>query len=95
MNLVELPQELVLLLESTIVFLVTQALKALGGVFKQDITGWAAVIAAGLVSAVVALLNGVLGLIPENWGPIAATVLNLIVLLLGSMGVYGLYKRFK
>jgi len=93
MNLVELPPELVLLLETGIIFVVTQVLKALGGAVGQDITGWAAVITAGLLSAATAFLNGGLGLIPEIWGPVATTVLNLIVLLLGSMGVYGFYKR--
>lgn len=90
---VQLPDKLAGLIAVGMIYLVTEGLKALGGVFHVDISGAGSVIAAALTTAVVAFLNGWLALVPEAWAPVANQILTLIVLLLGAGGFWRLFKK--
>lgn len=90
--LVELPEKAELLIQMVIMFAVTGLLKWLGGLLGKDLSDWNAIIAGALVSAVVALINASLSAIPVEWEQAAKLILDLIVILLGGMGLYG-FKR--
>ena len=90
---VQLPDKLVGLISIGVIYLVTEGLKALGSVFKVDISGGGSVIAAALTTAVVAFLNGWLALVPAAWAPVANQILTLIVLLLGAGGFWRLFRK--
>lgn len=90
---VELPEKLILLIEMAIMFAVTGFLKWLGGVVNKDLSDWNAIIAGAVVSAAVALINALLSTIPIAWEQAATLILELIVVLLGGMGLYGFKKQ--
>lgn len=93
--MVQLPPELEALIFAGVVFLVTEGLKVVSGWLGFDLSGAGAAIAAGLVAAVVALLNGLLGAIPPQFADIANAVLSLIIILLGAFGIHRQSKRGK
>ena len=90
---VTVPDELQAVIASFITLLVTGLLKVIGGWLKIDISDWAAIITAGIVSAIVAFLNALLSGVPAPFEELANLVLRMIVILLGSMGMFGLYRQ--
>ena len=75
-------------------FLVTEGLKALGGIFKIDVSGVGSVVVAAIVGVLLLLVNGWLALIPADYVEIAKSVMSLLVVVLSSFGVHKTVKRF-
>lgn len=92
---VTMPDALTAIIQTFLVYIVTEGLKSFLTVFKIDLTGKATVIAAALTTAVVAFLNGLLGAVPAGFSPVAVLILQLVVALLGAGGFFRLLKRFK
>lgn len=93
MNLVEVPVPLQALLqvgiEIAIVFLLTQLAKA-----GFDFSGYKAQLVAAVFGAVMVIVNSLLAKVPANLEGIVGALLNLLVVVLGSFGVYKLYRQF-
>ena len=93
MHLVEVPVELQALIqvgiEIAIVFLLTQLAKA-----GFDFSGYKAQITAAVFSAVMVFVNALLAKVPASYESLAGALLNLLVVVLGSFGVYKLYRQF-
>lgn len=94
MNLVEVPVPLQALIqvgiEIGIVFLLTQLAK-----LGFDFSGYKAQLVAAFFSAVMVVLNTLLAKVPANLEGIVGALLNLLVVVLGSFGVYKLYKQIR
>lgn len=82
-----LPSEFQLLLAGAIGYLVTNGLKGLG----VQVTGVAAQITAGLVTASVAFINSLLALVPAAAQPSAAVGFSLVLTILSAYGIH--YSR--
>lgn len=91
---VTVPDALTAIIQTFLVYIVTEGLKAFLAVFKIDLTGKATLIAAAITTAVVAFLNGLLGAVPAAFSPAVVLVLQLVVALLGAGGFFRLSKRF-
>ena len=93
MSLVEVPVELQSLIqigiEVAVVFILTQLAKA-----GFDFSGYKAQIVAAVFSAVMVFANALLAKVPANLEGIVGALLNLLVVVLGSFGVYKLYRQF-
>jgi hypothetical protein len=93
MNLVEVPVALQGLIqvgiEIAVVFLLTQLMKA-----GFDFSGYKAQIVAAVFGAVMVILNSLLAKVPANLEGIVGALLNLLVVVLGSFGLYKLYRQF-
>lgn len=93
MSLVEVPVELQSLIlidiEVAVVFLLTQLAKA-----GFDFSGYKAQIVAAVFSAVMVFANALLAKVPANLEGIVGALLNLLVVVLGSFGVYKIYRQF-
>lgn len=93
MNLIEVPVELQALIqvgvEIAIVFILTQLAKA-----GFDFSGYKAQLVAAVLSAVMVIVNSLLAKVPANLEGIVGALLNLLVVVLGSFGVYKLYRQF-
>jgi len=92
---IELPQELVALISAGVAFLVTQALKYLGGLVGLDISGWGSFITAALVTIVVGIANSLLGYVPAQFESVVQVAFQLLIVLFGAMGIHGFYKLAK
>lgn len=94
MNLVEVPVPLQALIqvgiEIGIVFLLTQLAK-----LGFDFSGYKAQLVAAFFSAVMVVLNTLLAKVPANLEGIVGALLNLLMVVLGSFGVYKLYKQIR
>ena len=92
MYLIEVPPALQSLIqigvEILVVFLLTQAAK-----LGFDFSGYKAQLVAGLFGAVMFVINSLLARVPANLESIVGALLNLLVVVLGSFGVYQLYKQ--
>lgn len=91
----ELPKELIAVLSGAVAFLVTQALKWLGGLVGLDISGWGSFITAAIVSVIVGIVNNLLGYVPLEFENVVLVVFQLLIVLLGAMGIHGFYKLAK
>ena len=91
---VALPEELKILLLTVVTVIVTEALKALSGALKFDLSGYAAQVTSAVVAGILVLVSAAFSHIPPEVAPIANSVLSLIVVLLGSWGTYKLAKQF-
>ena len=93
MHLVEVPVELQSLIqigiEVAVVFILTQLAKA-----GFDFSGYKAQLVAALFGAVMVIVNSLLAKVPANLEGIVGALLNLLVVVLGSFGVYKLYRQF-
>jgi len=87
--LIALPIEIKALLS----YLITQGLKALWALFGKDFGGGAAAFGAVVVGAVLFFLEGILGMIPEDYIDVVNGALGLIVLILSSFGIHYTYKN--
>ncbi len=94
MNLVEVPVPLQALLqigiEIAIVFLLTQLAK-----LGFDFSGYKAQLVASFFSAAMVVINALLARVPVSLEGIVGALLNLVVVVLGSFGVYKLYKQLQ
>lgn len=93
MSLVELPIELQDILISIIGIGVVFILTELSKLLKADLSGYAAQVTAAVWSAVFVVIKVLLAKIPEGFEGIAAAVLQLLVVLLGAFGLYGVYRQ--
>ncbi len=93
---VQLPDELIVLIEFAAMVLVTAAFKwlsaKLGGV---DLSGQAAVIASAVASLIVLAINYGLQLIPAAYDNWLSAILSFLIVLLGGAGFYSLFLRKK
>ena len=94
-QLVQLPPELKALIGLVVTLFVTQVLKWVAGKFGIDLSGYSARIVAALVASVLALVDASLASIPAEFAPIANAVLGLLVVIVGSYGLYDLLLRKK
>jgi hypothetical protein len=92
MHLIEIPVALQALIqigvEIAVVFLLTQLAK-----LGFDFSGYKAQLVAAFFGAVMVVVNSLLARVPANLESIVAALLNLLVVVLGSFGVYKLYKQ--
>jgi hypothetical protein len=91
--LVSLPDEGRLLVLSIVTWGVTWVLLKLSAVIKVDLSGWANAIAAALAPILVTVIESYLQLIPPIFDNLVIAVIHMIVLLVGSLGVFWLTKR--
>jgi hypothetical protein len=92
---VTMPVDLEGLIQLGLIFLVTAGLKSLSSKLGKDLTGWAAMIAASLTSAVILFFNALLSAVPEPAQASVAVALTLLVTILGAFGVHGTVKVFQ
>ena len=83
----QLPPQFVLMLQSLVVYLVTDGLKVVGQWFKIDVSGFGTVLVAAVVGAIVLFANSLLAAIPAANQPLVQQILALVALLLGAFGV--------
>ena len=94
--MIELPAELVTILTALIgagvTWLVVEGFKMLGEAVGKDFsalaTTIAAIISASVVSAVLGVLNVLLGQIPAEYAEVARAILGLLVVLFGAFGIH-------
>ena len=84
---VALPHALETLIGLVVLFLVVNGLKALSELVGKDLSGWTTIVVGIIVATIIFFLNQVLALAPVEAQPIIAAIFNVIVLLLGSMGI--------
>ncbi len=90
-----LPDQISLAIGMLVTFLVVAGLKDFGRFIGRDLSGWGTVIAGAATVIVVFTINTVLATIVQldpNAIRVIDLVLQLIVLLLGAMGVNGVKK---
>ncbi|MFZ5856768.1 MAG: hypothetical protein ACOYZ6_08055 [Chloroflexota bacterium] len=92
---VTLPTELEALLAAGIGFLVTAGLKSLSILLGKDLSGWAAVITASIVTTVVYFFNALLSAVPPEAAPSVAIALTLLVSILSAFGIHKIVKGFQ
>jgi len=91
--LMELPDEGRLLVLTLLTAGVTWLLLKASIVFKVDLSGHAAAVAAALAPILITLIEAGLRLIPPVFDNIVLTIIHLIVLLVGSIGTFFLFQR--
>ena len=92
-GLMELPDEGRLLVLMLITAGVTWLLLKLSEVFKIDLSGYANAIAAAIAPILITLIEAGLRLIPPIFDNLVLSIIHLIVLLVGSIGAFFLFKR--
>lgn len=91
--LLELPDEGRILILSLISAGVTWVLLKLSEVFKIDLSGWSNAVAAALAPILITIVETWLQLIPPIFDNLVLSIIHLLVLLVGSLGVFFLAKR--
>ena len=89
----QLPDEGSLLVLMLITAGVTWVLLKLSEVFNIDLSGWANAVAAALAPIFITLIEAGLQLIPPIFDNLVLSIIHLIVLLVGSLGTFFLFKR--
>ena len=92
-GLVALPDEARLLVLSLFTAGVTWVLLWLSMRFGVDLAGYANAIAAALAPVIITLIELWLKTIPPAFDNIVLTIIHLLVLLIGSLGAFFLFKR--
>ena len=92
-NFVSLPDEARVLILQLITAGVTVALLYLGQLLKLELGGYVNAIAAALAPVVVFAIEAALKTIPATFDALVLNVIHMIVLLLGSLGVFWVAKR--
>jgi len=90
-----LPVDFEGIISLVVIFVVTAGLKSVSSKLGKDLTGWAAMIAASITSAVVLFFNALLSAVPEPAQASVAVALTLLVTILGAFGVHGTIKGFQ
>ena len=93
--LMQLPDEARLLILTLVTAGVTWVLLQLSVALKIDLSGYVQPIAAVLAPIIVTVIENYLQLIPPAFDDIVLTVIHFIVLLLGSIGTFFVFKRVK
>jgi hypothetical protein len=93
-TLVQIPEELVYLIMVGVTFLVVQALKFVSDLLNHDLSGYEAQLVASITAAAVVVLNAALGNIPAEYASLANGFLQFLVVVLGSFGMYKVYRQF-
>lgn len=91
--LLELPDEGRILVLSLVSAGVTWVLLKLSEVFKIDLSGWSNAVAAALAPILITLVESGLQLIPPIFDNLLLSIIHLLVLFVGSLGVFFLVKR--
>jgi hypothetical protein len=91
--LLQLPDEGRVLILVIVTAGVTWVLLKLSEVFKIDLSGWANAVAAALAPILITLIESYLQLIPPIFDNLVLSIIHLLVLLVGSLGVFFLAKR--
>jgi hypothetical protein len=94
-SLVQIPEELKVLLAMVVVFIVTEFLKWVSSKINFDLSGYSAQVAAAIVSALLVFINAVLTNVPAEFVPIVNQIFVLLVVILGSTGLYKKLSKFK
>lgn len=89
--LVQLPEELKAILLPFITFLVTEGLKALGGLFGVDLSGKVSAVVAAIAGALFFFADVLLAKVPPEFEGVANALLMLLVSILSA---YGLHRQF-
>jgi len=76
------------LIQGAVIFLVTQGLKALGRLIGVDLSGYAALITAVLVAAVLAASEAIYAALPPDWQAVVVQGAEFMAALLAAMGVH-------
>lgn len=92
-GLIALPDEARLLILSLITAGVMWVLLWLSARFGVDLSGWANAVAAALAPIIITVIESWLQLIPPAFDNIVLTIIHLLVLLIGSLGAFFLFKR--
>jgi|SRR5688572_8393134 len=92
-RLQQLPEDGQLLVASLLTAGVTWLLLKASEVFKIDLKGYANAVAAALAPIVITLIESWLQLIPPIFDNIVLSIIHLVVLLVGSIGTFFLFKR--
>jgi len=92
-NFVPLPDEAKVLILSLLTAGVTWLLLQLSALTKVNLSGWANVVAASLAPIIVTLIEAGLKLIDPIFDNLVLSIIHLIVLLVGSLGVFWLAQR--
>lgn len=83
----QLPNELIVVINAIVLFLVVNGLKALSELIGKDLSGWGTVVAGVLAATFVFFLNQILALVPAGQQALIAAIFNVLILLLGAMGL--------
>lgn len=92
-GLQQLPDEGRLLVLMLITAGVTWLLLKASVVFKQDLSGYAAPLAAAIAPIIVTLIEAGLKLIPPIFDNLVLSIIHLVVLAVGSIGAFFVFKR--
>jgi hypothetical protein len=92
--LVQLPENLKLILTPFVAFLVTEGLKAVGALFKIDLSGYAAAVTAAVAGALFLYADSLLALIPPAFEPFANGLLAFLFVILSAYGIHRQLVRF-
>lgn len=92
---VVLPDALVALVVAGVSFLIAQGVKEVLALFHVDLSGQAAALTAAIVAVIVAFANGLLAQIPVEMEPLAEAILRIIVILLGVVGPFGIFRVYR
>lgn len=90
----KLPEPLVLALAALVGMLVAEGLKAIGTKLGKDFSGLAAGIASSVTAALVAIVEGVLDIVPADYQLYVQAVLAALVVVFGPAGIHRQLKRF-
>ena len=90
-----LPNFLVTLLSAGMIYLVTQGLKTVGSWVHVDISGYASVVTAALVAAIVAFSNALLSAVPAQYAPLVGEVFSFLGLLIAAFGAHSTLKSLR
>lgn len=83
----QLPNELQVLIGIVVLFLVVNGLKGISELLGRDLSGWGTIIAGIITATVIFFINQILAVVPVSAQPIVQAILNLLVLLLGGIGL--------
>jgi hypothetical protein len=92
-QLAGLPDDAQVLIFSLITAGVTWLLLKASEFFKIDLSGYANAAAAAIAPILIAIIESWLGLIPPVFDNLVLSIIHLIVLLIGSLGAFFLFKR--
>jgi hypothetical protein len=92
--LVQLPNELKLILTPFVAFLVTEGLKAIGGLFHLDLSGYAAAATAAVAGALFLFIDNVLATVPPAAEPFVNGLLTFLYVILSAYGIHRTAVRF-
>lgn len=92
-GLMELPDEGRLLVLMLVTAVVTWLLLKASEFFKKDLSGYSNAIAAAIAPILITLIESWLQLIPPVFDNLVLSIIHLLVLLVGSIGAFFVFKR--